>query len=200
MRTRNALLPVPWIEYAKGTLVPVISEDPTTTAEPTMRKGRHTPYCVRPEQIAAMTDMYPGHLTWRRTFPGIPGQIREARRFVAFLLADAACREDAELIVSELATNAVSHTSSGHPHGTFVVEVVRAATRVRIAVYDCGWGGTPPIPTPRPPHPNALNGRGLAIVAALATEVGFEGSDDIGHVVWAELSTAPTGADAHREA
>jgi hypothetical protein len=121
MRTRNALLPVPRTACVKGTLMPVISEDPTTTGTPAMRKGRDTPYGVRPEQIAAMTNLYPGHLTWRRTFAGVPGQIREARHFVAFLLADAECREDAGLIVSELATNAVSHTSSGNPHGTFVV-------------------------------------------------------------------------------
>lgn len=134
-----------------------------------------------------MIDVRPGGLTWRRTFPGTLDQIPQARRFVRFLLADSLCQEDAEIIISELSTNAVRHTSSGGPHGTFIVEVIRTVTTVRVAVYDCGWGGTPKFAKHPNRRPTTESGRGLAIVSSLATETGYEGTDDIGHKVWAKL-------------
>ena len=71
------------------------------------------PAVPRPELIHAMVAIRPGGLTWRRTFLGRPDQAPRARQFVRFLLDDSPCREDAELVVSELVSNALRHTASG---------------------------------------------------------------------------------------
>ncbi|GAA2847080.1 hypothetical protein GCM10010517_03970 [Streptosporangium fragile] len=142
---------------------------------------------VPPALIEAMVGLRPGGMTYRRTFPGRPDQIPPARRFIRFLLEDSPCRDDAEQIVAELAANAVAHTSSGRPHGTFIVELTRKITAIRITVYDCGWGVTPRFAPRRDVDPLAEHGRGLAVVAALASKVGFRGTQALGHAVWAEL-------------
>ncbi|MFI7125650.1 ATP-binding protein [Nonomuraea sp. NPDC050153] len=143
------------------------------------------PRQVRREHVDAMIDLRPGGLTWRRTFPGTPHQVPYARQFVRYLLADSPCRDDAELIVAELAANAVQHTSSGHPRGTFIVEVTRTTATVTVAVYDCGWGGTPRFGVRG--RTDAEHGRGLAVVAKIADRVGYEGNDEVGHRVWARI-------------
>ena len=137
------------------------------------------------EHIDAMIDLYPGGLTWRRSYPGALHQIPHARHFARYLLADAPCQEDAEQIVAELSANAVHHTASGRPYGTFIVEIVRTTATVTLAVYDCGWGGVPRFGSLF--GIDAECGRGLAIVAALADQFGYEGNEEIGHQVWARM-------------
>ncbi|MEU4403336.1 ATP-binding protein [Streptosporangium sp. NPDC023963] len=141
---------------------------------------------VAPELIEAMVRLRPGGMTWRRTFPGRPGQVPEARRFVRFLLADSPLGQDAEQVVAELAANAVRHTASGRPYGTFVVEVVRKPETTRVTVYDSGQG-----PVPTLPHPALLgeSGRGLLLVTALASQVGCQGTQSHGHAVWAQFTS-----------
>ncbi|MEU4511987.1 ATP-binding protein [Nonomuraea wenchangensis] len=145
---------------------------------------RH-PHAVRPELIEAMIDLGPGGLIWRRTFPGTEDQVPQARHFARYLLADSSRRDDAELVVAELTTNAIRHTGSGRSRGTFIVELARTTVAVTVAVYDCGWGGVPRFGLRCRTH--AERGRGLAIVAAVADEVGHEGDDQVGHRVWATL-------------
>lgn len=127
----------------------------------------------------------PGGMVWRRTFLGRLDQVPPARHFVRFLLADSPWRDDAESVVSELACNALRHTSSGQPHGSFIVEVVRKAATIRVTVYDCGWGGIPTFKR----NSGSLDesGRGLLTVAALATKVGYRGTRAVGHAVWAQF-------------
>ncbi|WP_371783203.1 ATP-binding protein [Streptosporangium subroseum] len=156
-----------------------------TSAAP-ITAARHAVGKPRPELIHAMVALRPGGLIWRRTFLGHLDQVSHARRFVRLLLDDSPCGKDAELIVSELVSNALRHTSSGQAHGSFIVEVIRKVTSIRICVYDCGWGGTPKF---RQKH-SALSeegGRGLMIVAALASKVGYRGTQAVGHVVWAQF-------------
>jgi anti-sigma regulatory factor (Ser/Thr protein kinase) len=131
-----------------------------------------------------MIELQPGGMTWRRTLHGTADQIPHARRFVRFLLADAPCQNDAELIVAEPASNAVLHTDSSKDWGTSIVEVVRTVATVTVAVYDFGGGGVPRIPAPCRASPE--RGWGLSIVAVVACEVGYDG-DDLGHRVWARL-------------
>ncbi|WP_327109289.1 ATP-binding protein [Nonomuraea glycinis] len=142
------------------------------------------------EHIDAMIDLHPGGLTWRRTFPGTLDQVPRARHFTRYLLADSDHRHDAELIAGELAANAVRHTASGRPKGTFIVELTRTTATTTIAVYDCGWGGVPRFG--RLFGIDAECGRGLAIVAALADQFGYEGNEEIGHQVWARM-VQPSG-------
>ncbi|MEU7001387.1 ATP-binding protein [Nonomuraea sp. NPDC046570] len=143
---------------------------------------------VAPALIDAMVGFRPGGMTYRRTFPGRPDQVPRARRFIRFLLEDSSCRDDAEQIVAELAANAIAHTSSGHSRGTFMVELARKVTTIRVTVYDCGWDGTPRFDLPQDVTPLAERGRGLLVVTALATRVGCRGTQAVGHAVWAELS------------
>ncbi|WP_344936196.1 ATP-binding protein [Sphaerisporangium flaviroseum] len=129
-------------------------------------------------------------LLWRRVFPGRPEQASQARRFVRLVLAGAPIVEEAELIVSELAGNALRHTRSA-PDGFFVVEVTWNATDVRIAVRDDGGSGVPRLGGTEP-SPDEEGGRGLVMVAALATRTGYDGSPETGHTVWALLEQRPS--------
>ncbi|WP_326828421.1 ATP-binding protein [Streptosporangium sp. NBC_01810] len=142
---------------------------------------------VAPALIEEMVGLRPGGMTYRRVFPGRPDRIPAVRRFIRFLLEDSTCRDDAEQIVAELVANAVAHTSSGRERGTFIVELTRRTTLVRVTVYDRGWGATPRFGTRRDADPLAEHGRGLAVVTALASKVGFRGTQRTGHAVWAEL-------------
>jgi two-component sensor histidine kinase len=90
---------------------------------------------------------------------------------------------DAAAVAAELIGNAVRHAAP-LPGG-----VIRVAWRVfgngtvGIRVTD---GGSAAPPQVRDAEPEAIDGRGLTIVAALATRWGFE-RDGLGQSVWAEL-------------
>ncbi|MBV9366256.1 MAG: MEDS domain-containing protein [Solirubrobacterales bacterium] len=107
---------------------------------------------------------------------------RAARRFVMSTLERSAYGErvsvdDVQLVVSELATNAVIHAGSA-----FSVSVRCADDAIRIAVQD--WSST--WPQLRGGSPAARSGRGLHLVGAVAREWGVEPAPD-GKTVWAEL-------------
>jgi anti-sigma regulatory factor (Ser/Thr protein kinase) len=85
--------------------------------------------------------------------------------------------EDARVVVTELAANAVLHAGSD-----FTVSIHGDASRLRIAVRD----GSRAIPAPQEPSAHRLSGRGLVLVSALARRWGVEPLPD-GKVVWAEL-------------
>jgi CheY-like chemotaxis protein/anti-sigma regulatory factor (Ser/Thr protein kinase) len=107
--------------------------------------------------------------------------VRLARRFVAGLLAEwglDALRDDALLVTSELAANAITHADS-----TCRLRVSLTPTTLRIDVVDTGAG----TPEPQPPSATEEHGRGLHLVAAVTTAWGLELIPDDGKVVWAEL-------------
>jgi anti-sigma regulatory factor (Ser/Thr protein kinase) len=116
-----------------------------------------------------------------QTFPPIPGSVREARLFATDLLADlgASLIESIQLMVSELATNAVQHGRTA-----FEVTVLRSGDRVRVEVTDDALGN----PTMRSPGPDEPTGRGLQIVNLLADEWGVERRVRDGKTVWLTLS------------
>jgi hypothetical protein len=86
--------------------------------------------------------------------------------------------EDAQLIASELATNAVKHAVSA-----FRVHLQRDGSGVRIAIQDGGLGR----PERRHAAIDAFAGRGVAIVEMTANSWGCESVDE-GKEVWAELT------------
>ncbi|MEV4529184.1 ATP-binding protein [Streptosporangium sp. NPDC049304] len=145
-------------------------------------------------------------------FAATPAQVRPARAFVAELFGnDHPLRDDAMLLTSELATNAVEHSNGSldarpadteaiatgpydtRPHeydaGTakrsreFVVTVAFLPHGVLITVQD---PGASEIPCTGKPSPEATGGRGLLLVNDLATRWGFH-RDPTGTVVWFEL-------------
>jgi serine phosphatase RsbU (regulator of sigma subunit)/anti-sigma regulatory factor (Ser/Thr protein kinase) len=112
--------------------------------------------------------------------------VPRARQWVvdALVAAPAGQREDAELVVAELVTNAVLH---GAPPVT--LRVLQLAHDVRIEVED--EGRHRPIPVRA--GPDAMTGRGLNLVACLSTRWGVDPTSD-GKVVWAEVPAAGTEA------
>jgi anti-sigma regulatory factor (Ser/Thr protein kinase) len=87
--------------------------------------------------------------------------------------------EDAELVVSEFATNAFLHARS-----PFTVALHGRINGVRIEVSDAAQIAHPRICTV--PHPLDTSGRGLRLVADVASDWGFE-LTSAGKTVWAEL-------------
>jgi anti-sigma regulatory factor (Ser/Thr protein kinase) len=110
---------------------------------------------------------------WRRTFPGRADQAGHVRRFVAFLLADHPCTDDAVQAVAEMAANAIQHTRSAAPGGLFVVEVRRwRGDCVAVSITDQGG---PSEPRPAEPDYLAGHGRGLHLIGATASSWSWRG-------------------------
>jgi anti-sigma regulatory factor (Ser/Thr protein kinase) len=109
-----------------------------------------------------------------------PVGVRVARRFVRSLVHSVLTDEQvatAELLTSELVTNAVLH-GRGEP----VLAVDVCASCVRIAVHD----ETPVVPVVRDPDPLAASGRGMQLVQSLSARWGVD-PDAQGKDVWFEL-------------
>jgi serine/threonine-protein kinase RsbW len=110
---------------------------------------------------------------------------------------------DAELVVSELVTNAVRH-SGVSDGGVIALCVELTRTSVRLEVADPGCGS---VIAPRAPDLERGGGFGLRVVRALSERWGLEQDAAGGTRVWAQLPCAPTagpasapGVDVAREA
>jgi anti-sigma regulatory factor (Ser/Thr protein kinase) len=115
-----------------------------------------------------------------QVFVPVPSAVRAVRRFVIGTLrawGEHALLPDAALVVSELATNAVTHAAS-----PFRASVSRSGGAVRIAIEDVGLAH----PRLLPADPERTGGRGVSLVDDLSTRWGH---DDLptGKVVWSEL-------------
>jgi anti-sigma regulatory factor (Ser/Thr protein kinase) len=115
-------------------------------------------------------------------YPSAPEAPQAARRLVADALelaghVSATLQQDAELLMSELVTNAVIHAQ---PPISVAVQCDQSG--VRIAVRDRSSA------LPRPGHRSEMTGLGLGlqIVAAIAGDWGVEPASD-GKTVWAKL-------------
>jgi len=124
--------------------------------------------------------------------PGVPEAAGMARAVVLQALAGHPAADEAALCVSELAANAICHSRSGLPGGTFTVTVQQAGGGVRIAVTDAGSGGRPRA---RRAAADSTRGRGLAIVGAVSAAWGCEQADG-GRVTWCEIRAASDRAIA----
>lgn len=110
------------------------------------------------------------------------GDVRLARVFVADKVREwglESLLDDALLVTSELAANAITHASSPC---RIKLSLSRAA--LRIDVIDSGSG----MPEPQPPSSTEEHGRGLHLVAAMTTAWGLETVPGDGKVVWAEFA------------
>jgi anti-sigma regulatory factor (Ser/Thr protein kinase) len=116
-----------------------------------------------------------------RAFTAQPLQVAHARRFVGGVLTGLSAADDVVLCVSELASNAVLHSSSREPGGQFIVRVwTSVGGWIRAEVEDRGGPWAPD------PNQDEERGRGLLIVAKLATRWGIIGSH-AGRMAWLEL-------------
>ena len=125
---------------------------------------------------------------WCVVVPHQPRGARVARQRLSAALAGLVTQErlsDAMSIAAELVGNAVRHALP-LPGG-----VVRVAWHLLVGggllikVTD-GGSANSKAPMIRPPSADAVDGRGLAIVAALSRRWGVE-HDGLGQCVWAEL-------------
>ncbi|MBB5123089.1 ATP-binding protein [Streptomyces eurocidicus] len=95
-----------------------------------------------------------------REFPGLPQSVREARRFVANLCATVGYPlEPVDLLISEVATNALIHGGGG-----FAVRCFRMKDRFRVEVDDRSYR----IPYLRHPGADEVHGRGVRLLDKLA--------------------------------
>ncbi|MFR9757096.1 ATP-binding protein [Streptomyces sp. TR06-5] len=127
--------------------------------------------------------------------PAQPTAVADARRAVLDRLrswgVDEEARADAELLVSELFTNAVRHTGSEKVG----CEVRMLGVRLRLEVTD--EGGRPVPEEHCQADAEGETGRGLLLVSVLADEWGVRPDADAeGHAVWAELPCVRTLARA----
>lgn len=122
-------------------------------------------------------------LTWSCTLPANASQVREARRWLARILDGSPAADDAIMCLSELVTNAVTHSNSRQPGGSFTVRAgIGHGDRIRVEVHDQGG------PWPQPVSTDDLHGRGLVIVGTLARDWGISGHSHSGRTVWAEIA------------
>jgi DNA-binding NarL/FixJ family response regulator len=116
--------------------------------------------------------------------------VRIARQFISQKLREWRLEpllDDALLVASELATNAITHADS---KCRLTLSLLPAT--LRIDVLDAGAG----TPEPQPPSWTEEHGRGLHLVAALTTAWGLEDVPGDGKLVWAELARPPIARTA----
>jgi hypothetical protein len=109
--------------------------------------------------------------TWQQVFPGTPDQLRPVRAALRTFLDGCPATDDVALLVSEMCANAIAHSASGRPGGTFTVRVGHVhGSHVRAEVQDAGsdWHGDI--------HRSASHPHGLYLLLALAATCGTDGS------------------------
>jgi anti-sigma regulatory factor (Ser/Thr protein kinase) len=119
------------------------------------------------------------------TYPGRADQLLYVRRAVASHLTGCAVADDAVLIASELAANAILHSRSRAGH--FIVRTELHPDHVRIVAEDLGGPWRRRQPDGRP--------HGLDMVKALTgpDRWGTETTTGGGRVVWARLELDAAG-------
>jgi anti-sigma regulatory factor (Ser/Thr protein kinase) len=125
-----------------------------------------------------------GRDDYDRMFVGSPATLRDVRRFVRDVMyswGEAELGAVIEVLVSELATNAVQHARS-----PFRVSISREPAFIRVAVRDTSFSPPEQVrgDTAR------LGGRGVRLVDALSESWGTHDEPD-GKTVWAEVARAP---------
>lgn len=125
----------------------------------------------------------------RCELPATPAAARIGRQQVALACdgLDVEQTHTAQLLTSEIVTNAVRHAShSGHARGAGItMSLCRTATTLRVEVSD-----QDPRPLPPARHPSAPleSGLGLHLVSQLATRWGSRPLDaGAGKMVWFEI-------------
>lgn len=96
--------------------------------------------------------------------------------------------DDAELLVSELLTNALKVSApAGEP---IFLRLLADSAQLIIEV----WDHNPAIPRPRHPSDEDESGRGFTVIQAIASRWGCQHASATLKVVWAEMLTRRPGA------
>ena len=134
------------------------------------------------------------HTRWQHhhEWSGEPRHVHDVRRFVATSLARHgldAMVQDAVLVASELATNAVLHART-----SFAVALSRADGHVLLRVSDAS--SAPPQRAWR--DPLDVSGRGLSIVETVSQAWGVKNSANGLKSVWASFPVPASGDSGRR--
>jgi anti-sigma regulatory factor (Ser/Thr protein kinase) len=130
------------------------------------------------------------------TLAAVPTAVGAARRYVRSELASAglaALIEDAELVASELVTNAIKATGVMATEPTWVELEGLAVIRIRLcfaksSVFIEVWDHDATQPKPKVATADDVSGRGLLIVTSLCVRWNVRRVPAGGKVVWAELT------------
>jgi anti-sigma regulatory factor (Ser/Thr protein kinase) len=132
----------------------------------------------------------PEAITFERDYRGTSDQAQHVRADLVRVAADCPVSDDLVLLASELATNAILHSRSGHPDRTFTM-------RVTLYPGDHAWvevidqGGTWTADEFDDEH-----GRGLAIVAAVAGDGNWGIAGDAAcRAAWFRLNWHPNAKE-----
>lgn len=117
-------------------------------------------------------------LTVTATLPGTPASVPVARRLMREALPDCPRTGDLMLTVTELATNAITHSASGQG-GSLVVRLRTETRWARVEITDEG-----PAKSVAP----VSNGWGLEIVAGITDKAGADIEPDGCRTAWAEVT------------
>jgi serine/threonine-protein kinase RsbW len=88
---------------------------------------------------------------WEKAYSGLPATVTQVRGDVRAILGPCpeVVADDLELVVSELVANAIKHSRSGEPGGTYTVRISHQVTEkvpyIWVEVVDQGsssWDGT----------------------------------------------------------
>lgn len=125
---------------------------------------------------------------FEHSYPGTAFSVRRVRADLAAIVEGYPVAEDLVLLASELATNAILHSRSGHPGRTFTVQVtLYPGDYAWVEVEDQGgaWAED---------EYDGESGRGLRIVSAIAGDSnwGVDG-DERRRAVWFRLDWPDTG-------
>jgi len=110
-------------------------------------------------------------LRWRRVFPGHERELSDVRRWLSLLLPDCPARDSVLSVATELGSNAIQHTASGHG-GSFAVEITWHSSTVQVEVADSGSPAEPNVID----EPAGERGRGLLLVRGLSARPGHAAS------------------------
>ena len=118
------------------------------------------------------------------SFPGRRDQVRLIRGILAAFFDGCPAADDAVLLASELAANAVTHSASGQPGGLLTIRAEHGpGLYLRAEVEDQGstWDGN--LATAQPPH-------GLFLLRALSADCGTRRGRN-GWVTWFTIPLSP---------
>ncbi|MFV2178145.1 ATP-binding protein [Actinomadura sp. LOL_016] len=93
------------------------------------------------------------------------------------------------MLTSEIGTNAIAHSRSGRPGGSFLVNVRWTVQWARVAVTDEGATGAPCL---RRAGTAKEAGRGVALLDELAVRWGFSRRSTRGTEVWFVVEPSQT--------
>ena len=119
-----------------------------------------------------------------RVLPGTPESASAARQIAHQLLGDGPATETVMLLVSELVTNAITHSRSGDPGGTVTVALCAGSAGILVQVRDDGGALEPCVSSIS--GNDAEHGYGLLLVDALADRWGTLSTPE-GRVTWCRV-------------